>query len=138
MRTDPRQSPAPAMDFGHSDSTDMEFQGEPIDAPRSDDDDPLEAGVRMMPLRDLTRREEEARLVLEGHAGEPERMDTNGAARSRKRAAGESKMDSDRLVRRKGDLSKSFADPVQMGLCAEAEGRALFAAFVLLVKTGLD
>lgn len=94
----------------------------------SDDDDPLDAAVRMEPLRTLTHREEAARLRMEGHAGERSDRGDGGsmASGSRKRSHGEEGPDGERLVRRKGDLSKSFLDPVQLGYCTEEEGKALF------------
>lgn len=104
------------------------------DLSHSDDDDPIDAGVHMVPLRDLTRREEEARLVKEGHAEDPKDYRSPLASgSSRKRPHEEGSTHAERLVRRKGDLSKSFLDPVQLGLCSEAEGRALFESSVDLI-----
>lgn len=81
----------------------------------------------MEPLRDLTRREEDARLVMEGHAGDEDLGGSlHPSSASRKRSHGEEETGRERLVKRKGDLSRSFLDPVQLGLCTEAHGRTLF------------
>lgn len=99
----------------------------------SDEDDPLDAAVRMESLRSMTQREEAARLRKEGHAEPRAHFDpgtagsggsTGNASRKRSRADGDG--ESDRLVRHKGDLSRSFLNPVQLGICSETEGRALF------------
>lgn len=98
------------------------------DPPNSDDDDPLAAAVRMQPLSTLTNREEAARLRMEGHAETRANNGSSVNSGSRKRSHGEVDAEGERLVRRKGDLSRSFLDPVQMGYCTEARGKALYSA----------
>ena len=94
------------------------------DIATSDEDDPLAADVQMRPLNALTQREEAVRLRMEGHA--EMRDDRNLSARAgMKRSHGEYEFGG-RVVRRKGDLSRSFQDPVQLGYCSEAQGLLLF------------
>jgi hypothetical protein len=120
---------SPAMSTLNSHSAMMPSQQQSSDLARIDDDDPLEAGVRMEPLRDLTRREEDARLVMEGHAGGEDHGSVSYSGAPRKRGHGEEDTGRERLVKRKGDLSKSFLDPVQLGLCSEEHGRTLFESY---------
>lgn len=67
------------------------------------------------PFRDLTRREEECRLRADGHDQRPGK---------RKRE------DLDQLpIRERGDVIDQ-KDPVTLGYCTEADGRALFDSWV--------
>lgn len=106
------------------------------DLHESDEDDPLDDAVRMQSLRTLTQREEAARLRLEGHQEVPpmpedpgtvESMSSAGTGVKGKRPREEGST-TERLVRRKGDLSRSFMDPVQQGVVSEQQGRELFVS----------
>ena len=93
------------------------------DIVNSDDDDPLAAAVQMRPFNALTHREEVVRLRLEGHS------ETRGNQSSEKGDGKKRPNDADmpdRVVRRKGDLSRSFQDPVRLGYCTESQGKMLF------------
>lgn len=93
----------------------------------------------------MTNREENRRLRQEGHAAPPsshlENTMTNtntpsdyDDSRKSKRAKttpGDSAYDAaGRLVKKKGDTSGTFLDPVQLGFVTEEQGRAMFDQYV--------
>jgi hypothetical protein len=99
----------------------------------------------------MTHREENKRLREEGHAGHGhghghssqygntpsdthrDRDDESRGGKSKKARTtpGDHTYDSGgRLVQKKGDTSTVFLDPVQLGLCSEAEGREMFDRYV--------
>lgn len=81
------------------------------DEQRTDDDDPLEASALMAPMRNLTSRQEAARLRREGLHDE------------RQSRAGHS---TEQRSVTKADEMDSFRDPVVLGHCTEAEAHGLF------------
>jgi hypothetical protein len=105
----------------------------------SEEDDPLVSAVRNEPFRMMTNREENRRLRQEGHAAPPSSHYENSPSdyddsRKSKRAKttpGDSAYDAaGRLVRKKGDTSGTFLDPVQLGFVTEEQGRAMFDQYV--------
>lgn len=102
--------------------------------PTSEEDDPLESAVRMESMRFLTDREEAERLRTEGHAAarssDPDfHHDGQPGRSSRKRPRtehGPSYGTEEGLVQAKGDVSKTFKSPVELGFCSEEVGRQLF------------
>lgn len=85
---------------------------------RHEDDDPLEAAVRMEPFRLLTMKEEEMRLRAERHHDESRHNDTK-----RRRLSGTRRWSPPS----EADIMRE--DPVSLGYCSEDEGRQLFEAF---------
>ncbi|RSH89151.1 hypothetical protein EHS25_002263 [Saitozyma podzolica] len=99
----------------------------------------------MQPLRMLTDREEAARLRAEGHYGDLQRRTQTptlapdhshrqqhpihdiDSHRPQKRARRDTHSDH---IREKGDLSRSFRDPVALGYCGEERARQLFQLFM--------
>jgi len=107
----------------------------------SEEDDPLVSAVRNEPFRMMTNREENRRLRQEGHAAQKAASsqyantpsDTHDDSRKSKRAKttpGDSAFDAAGLVRKKGDTSGTFLDPVQLGLLTEEKGRQMFDQYV--------
>lgn len=124
-RQEPRESP------GHALGSDEE-------------EDPLEMAMLHEPFRELTRKEEENRLLADGYDATPGHWDTlaqevGHRARKRRRTGGEEgegesawEMGRPRpipAVREHGSVFFS-ADPVTLGWCSEEEGRELFKACV--------
>jgi hypothetical protein len=109
----------------------------------SEEDDPLVSAVRNEPFRMMTNREENRRLRQEGHAAHKASSsqyantpsDTYDDSRKSKRARttpGDSAFDAAGLVRKKGDTSGTFLDPVQLGFLTEEQGRQMFDQCVYL------
>jgi hypothetical protein len=107
----------------------------------SEEDDPLVSAVRNEPFRMMTNREENRRLRQEGHAAHKASSsqyantpsDTYDDSRKSKRARttpGDSAFDAAGLVRKKGDTSGTFLDPVQLGFLTEEQGRQMFDQWV--------
>lgn len=119
----------------------MSVSGSGNELEESDEDDPLESAALMQPLRMLTDREEAARLRAEGHYGGLQRRTQTPALapdhsdrqqhpihdivsdRPQKRPRRETHSDH---IREKGDLSRSFRDPVALGYCGEERAKQLF------------
>ena len=105
----------------------------------SEEDDPLVSAVRNEPFRMMTNREENRRLRQEGHAAPPSShyentpsdFDDSRKSKRAKTTPGDSAYDAaGRLVRKKGDTSGMFLDPVQLGFVTEEQGRAMFDQYV--------
>jgi hypothetical protein len=105
----------------------------------SEEDDPLVSAVRNEPFRMMTNREENRRLRQEGHAAAPSShyentpsdYDDSRKSKRAKTTPGDSAYDAaGRLVRKKGDTSGMFLDPVQLGFVTEEQGRAMFDQYV--------
>lgn len=98
----------------------------------SDEDDPLDDAVHGRSLRTLTHREEAARLRMEGHqelsaeVADPGTIESVSSTGTRGKRIREESGRTERLVKRKGDLSRAFLDPVQQGVVSESDGRGLF------------
>ncbi|GFZ45481.1 hypothetical protein JCM24511_03207 [Saitozyma sp. JCM 24511] len=123
----------------------MSVSGSGNELEESDEDDPLESAALMQPLRMLTDREEAARLRAEGHYGGLQRRTQTPALapdhsdrqqqpihdivsdRPQKRPRRETHSDH---IREKGDLSRSFRDPVALGYCGEERAKQLFQLFM--------
>jgi len=106
----------------------------------SEEDDPLVSAVRNEPFRMMTNREENRRLRQEGHAAAPSShyentpsdYDDSRKSKRAKTTPGDSAYDAaGRLVRKKGDTSGTFLDPVQLGFVTEEQGRAMFDQYVM-------
>lgn len=88
------------------------------------------------PFRELTRKEEEARLRAEGHDPAVRRMSHSrnaegGTARGSKRKRLNDEDDPDwgtSPIVEKGDPRANAQDPVTAGFCTEEEGKELFQA----------
>jgi len=105
----------------------------------SEEDDPLVSAVRNEPFRMMTNREENRRLRQEGHAAQapsshhdtPSDYDDSRKSKRAKTTPGDSAYDAaGRLVRKKGDTSGTFLDPVQLGFVTEEQGRQMFDQYV--------
>lgn len=105
----------------------------------SEEDDPLVSAVRNEPFRMMTNREENRRLRQEGHAAAPSShyentpsdYDDSRKSKRAKTTPGDSAYDAaGRLVKKKGDTSGTFLDPVQLGFVTEDQGRAMFDQYV--------
>jgi len=88
----------------------------------------------------MTNREENRRLRQEGHAAAPSShyentpsdYDDSRKSKRAKTTPGDSAYDAaGRLVRKKGDTSGTFLDPVQLGFVTEEQGRAMFDQYVM-------
>jgi hypothetical protein len=91
----------------------------------------------------MTNREENRRLRQEGHAAAPSShyentpsdYDDSRKSKRAKTTPGDSAYDAaGRLVRKKGDTSGTFLDPVQLGFVTEEQGRAMFDQYVWVRK----
>lgn len=119
---------------------DMSVCGSGNELEESDEDDPLESAALMQPLRMLTDREEAARLRADGHHGHLQRRTQTPPLapdlshrqhaihdmighRPPKRPRRDTHSDH---IREKGDLSRSFMDPVALGHCGEERAKQLF------------
>jgi hypothetical protein len=120
----------------------------------SEEDDPLVSAVRNEPFRMMTNREENKRLREEGHAAPHiptgcsfgngtgnTPSDTYDESRKSKRAkttpGDTSAYDAaGRLVRKKGDTSATFLDPVHLGFVTEEQGRKMFDEYVTCPTLG--
>jgi hypothetical protein len=89
----------------------------------------------------MTNREENRRLRQEGHAAAPSShyentpsdYDDSRKSKRAKTTPGDSAYDAaGRLVRKKGDTSGTFLDPVQLGFVTEDQGRAMFDQYVTI------
>ncbi|KAL1405691.1 hypothetical protein Q8F55_007357 [Vanrija albida] len=105
-------------------------------APRSagsEEDDPLESAVRMEAFRGLTDREEEVRLRDEGGGALDESegshyrptLHPDSSLRSTKRR----RIDDDGWSQHSPKDRLRHSDPVELGICTEAEGKELFDRF---------
>jgi hypothetical protein len=91
----------------------------------------------MEPFRMMTTREENKRLREEGHAAphshthtsQHEPTPSDNGERGSKRAKttpGDNVYDAADRLKKKGDTSAIFLDPVQLGLVTEEQGRGMF------------